>query len=192
MSGYLAASCSTWPSPCQTGVNPRALASPCSHVSASGVGSHGVTRCQAVTLSPDQRGSLASASSDSSTSAFCRVVRAFVYRLTWYTASPPSGPDWRSRMSTPPSPLDGVMRTELTYSRLTNIATTASTSAPSSRVHSTRVITTACQQKTRPVAAKGAVLPTPTGGVAHKSQGFRPEKSSSMPISPLDSADEQL
>jgi hypothetical protein len=77
-----------------------------------------------------------------SISFFCPAVRGPVYRLTWYTTSRPEPSTLRSRMSMPPSPFDGVIRVEYGCSRLISIATTASTSLPSSRVHSMRVIRT--------------------------------------------------
>lgn len=69
-----------------------------------------------------------------------------MYFFTWYTSSMASRSGAGSMMSTPPSPIEGVMRTDFGCSRLTSIATTASTSLPSSRVHSTRDIATSIQR----------------------------------------------
>gem|GEM_PF-6952963 len=65
--------------------------------------------------------------------------------LTWYTSRSARSSDSGTKTSTPPSPRPGRIRHAFGYSVHNSIATTASTSSPLCRVHSTRAITTSFQ-----------------------------------------------
>src|SRR5699024_11914352 len=70
-------------------------------------------------------------------------------------------------MSTPPSPRDGVMRTDVGCSTLTKSATSASTVSPASLVHSMRVMLPVSRANQRVEARLKYARRSPAWGTHH-------------------------